>query len=234
MLQTGMIISMMSGMHDMLMTFGVIPFWRWLFPWGVFALVIAVAYILERRFAQARQQLEEYSRTLEQKVEDRTQELSRKNVALEQAFQKLRDTQTQLVIQSKMASLGDLVAGIAHEMNNPIGVIHSAADTASRGMSRIADLLQSDEVQLQQSVGLVERNHRIITTASERIAETVRNLRTFATLDEALFQKVDIHENIDTKLSLLYHELKDKANVIKEYGDIPRIQCYSNELRTRD
>ncbi|MFC1717811.1 sensor histidine kinase, partial [Candidatus Poribacteria bacterium] len=239
MLVIGMAIFMLSGMHDMLISFGVVPNWRWLFSWGVFIFILFLAYILERRFAQAHQQLEEHSRTLEQKVEDRTQELSRKNVALEQAFQKLRDTQTQLVIQSKMASLGNLVAGVAHEMNNPIGVIHSAADTASRGVQKIADILQSDEAlkeshrsedRLQQSVELVERNHRIITTASERIAGTVQNLKTFATLDEALFQKVDIHENIDTTLSLLYHELRDNVIVIKEYGDIPRIQCYPNEL----
>ncbi len=230
MLQAGMIIFMMSGMHDMLMTFGVIPFWRFLFPWGVFALIVAVAYILEHRFSQARRDLEEYNRTLELKVEDRTQELSKKNSALEQAFQKLRDTQTQLVMQSKMASLGDLVAGVAHEMNNPIGVIHSAADTATRGMRRIVDLLQDSEAQTQQPIQLVQKNHQIITVASDRIAKTVQNLRTFAALDEALFQQVDIHENIDTTLSLLYHELKDGANVVKEYGHIPRIQCYPNEI----
>ena len=232
MLQVGLVILMLSGMHDMLMAFGVIPFWRGLFSWGVFGFIFFVGYVLEHRFAQTRRELEEYSLTLEQKVEDRTQELSQKNIALEQSYEKLRETQTQLVIQSKMASLGDLVAGVAHEMNNPVGVIHSAADTANRGVSKIRDLLKDaqEAARLQQPFNLVEKNHRLITEASERIAETVRSLRIFATLDEALFQQVNIHDNIDTTLSLLYHELRDKVTVIKEYGDIPLIRCYPNEL----
>ena len=96
-----------------------------------------------------------------------------------------------------------------------LSCIHSGAEETER---------------LQQPCDLVEKNHQIITSASERITETVRSLRTFATLDEALFQRVNIHDNIDTTLSLLYHELRDKVTVIKEYGDIPLIQCYPNEL----
>ena len=246
MFNMGMLAMMGGGVHDMLTSFGVIPPWHFLFAWGVFVYVIFLVFILEHRFNRAHdrlqaysreleishQKLEEYNVTLEQKVEDRTQELSGKNAALEQAYQKLRETQTELVMQSKMASLGDLVAGVAHEMNNPIGVIHSAADTAGRGMASIRNSLQNGQEaeQLQGSFSLVERNHQIITSASERITETVRSLRTFATLDEALFQQVNIHDNIDTTLSLLYHELRDKVTVIKEYGDIPLIQCYPNEL----
>jgi signal transduction histidine kinase len=124
-------------------------------------------------------------------------------------------------------------------MNNPIGVIHSAADTANRGIHKIKNLLRNDQnldksshdkEQLQQFFKLLETNHKIITTASDRTAKIVQSLRTFARLDEALFQKVDIHANIDTTLTLVYHELRDKATVIKEYGDIPRIQGYPGEL----
>ena len=115
-------------------------------------------------------------------------------------------------------------------MNNPVGVIHSAADTASRGMSKIRNSFQHVQETAQLPFNLVEKNHRLITAASEQIAETVQSLRTFAALDEALFQQVNIHDNIDTTLSLLYHELKDKATIIKKYGDIPLIQCYPNEL----
>ena len=82
-------------------------------------------------------------------------------------------------------------------------------------------------------VELLETSHDTIITASERNAKIVRSLRTFASLDEALFQRVNIHENIDTALALVYHELRDKATVIKPYGEIPRIQllCPLSSLR---
>ena len=235
----GMGVIMLAGTHDILGAFGLNLFKVDLYIWSILVFVLLLAYILERRFAQAHRQLEEYSHTLEQKVEERTQELSEKNTALEKAYQELSETQSQMIMQSKMASLGDLVAGIAHEMNNPIGVIHSAADITRRGIHRLRSLLQSvqrpDEPdliggQLQQSFDLLEKNSETVTTAAERVANIVRSLRAFARLDEALFQEVDIHQNIDTTLTLLHHELMGKADVVKEYGDIPRIQCYPNEL----
>ncbi len=109
-LSAGMVILMLSGVHDILVSFGVIPYWRMLFLWGVFVFILFLAYILEYRFAQAHCQLEEYSQILEQKVEERTQELSEKNEELEQTLGELRATQHQLIMQEKMASLGNLVA----------------------------------------------------------------------------------------------------------------------------
>jgi len=235
-LKIGMVTLMLFGMHDILVSFGVIPFWGMLFSWGVLVFILCLAYILEYRFASAHRQLEEYSLTLEQKVEERTQQLSDKNEALEHALKQLKETQDQLIMKEKMASLGDLVAGVAHEMNNSVGVIQSTADIANRGIRRIGNLLRrsqnpdENEEQLQQYLKILETSHQTIIKASKQTARIVRCLRIFARLDEALFQKVDIHENIDTTLDLVYHELRDKATVIKQYGEIPRIQCYPNEL----
>ena len=176
---------------------------------------------------------------LEQLVDERTEELREKNEALEQTLEQLRATQHQLVMREKMASLGNLVAGVAHEMNNPIGAIHSSADVATRGLRKIKSLLQNnqnldqpnyDDRQLQRSLNLLEGNNQVITTASDRIAKIVQSLRAFARLDEAAFQKADLHENVDATLTLLHHELRDKAEVIKEYGEIPHIHCYPSEL----
>jgi signal transduction histidine kinase len=124
------------------------------------------------------------------------------------------------------------VAGVAHEMNNPIGVIHSAADIIGRSVRKFKSLLQGDHdgEQINRFFNLLEKNSGSITAASDRVAKIVQSLRSFSRLDEALFQEVDIHENIDTTLTLLSHELIEKATVIKEYGEIPRIQCYPNEL----
>ena len=174
---------------------------------------------------------------LEQLVDERTEELREKNEELEQTLGELRATQHQLVMREKMASLGNLVAGVAHEMNNPIGAIHSSADVATRGIRKIKSLLQNnqdnpnyDERQLQRSLKLLEGNNQVITTASDRIAKIVQSLRAFARLDEAVFQKAHLHENIDATLTLLQHELRDKVEVIKEYGEIPHIHCYPSEL----
>jgi signal transduction histidine kinase len=124
-------------------------------------------------------------------------------------------------------------------MNNPIGAIHSSADVATRGIRKIKSLLQNKQTidesnynqgQLQRSLKLLEGNNQVITTASDRVAKIVQSLRAFARLDEAVFQKADLHENIDTTLTLIDHELRDKATVIKEYGQIPQIHCYPSEL----
>ncbi len=213
---------------------------------GTFGLIICMSVYLARDFARTRKnleesnvRLEEYSRTLEEKVAERTRSLAERNEELQTTLRKLTETQAQLVQSGKMAALGNLVAGIAHEMNNPIGVIHSMADISNRGIRKMKGLLKNirdpgtsaqDEEQLKQSLDLLETNHQVIATASGRVANIVGSLRSFARLDEALFQRVDIHKNIDTTLTLIYHELRDKATVIKEYGEIPLIQCYPNEL----
>ena len=208
----GLAIAALFTMHDILIEFGVIPMWYMFSTWGTMLFIISLGYILEHRFAEAHRQLEEYSLTLEQKVEERTQEL--------------KEAQSQMVMQAKMASLGDLVAGVAHEINNPIGAIISAADVTSRGIHKLRDKTQPQ----QRTLEMMETNNAMITAAGDRIARIVQSLKSFAGLDEALFQQVDIRDNIDITLTLVYHELRDKAEVIKEYGDIPKIQCYSNEL----
>lgn len=235
-LNIGLGLLILSGLYDLLTAFGILPLWHQTFSWGVFAFIIGLGYIIEHRFAEANHQLEEYSITLEQKVEERTREL--------------REAQTQIVMQSKMASLGDLAAGVAHEMNNPIGVIHSTADIANRSISKLRNTFQKilgkvyslnlneqnlselnrNEGQLQQSLNILEKNNEIISAASDRVANIVESLRSFAGLDEALVQQVDLHKNIDTTLTLIYHELRGKIEVIKKYGDIPQIQCYPNEI----
>ena len=239
---TGFVIQIIFSFYDVFLDFKILaPVYNIQNAYfiGTFGLIICMSVYLARDFARTRKKLEEYSHSLEEKVAERTRSLAERNEELQTTLRKLTETQAQLVQSGKMAALGNLVAGIAHEMNNPIGVIHSMADISNRGIRKMKGLLKNirdpgtssqDEEQLQRSLDLLETNHQVIATASGRVANIVESLRSFARLDEALFQRVDIHKNIDTTLTLIYHELRDKAAVIKEYGEIPLIQCYPNEL----
>lgn len=241
-----------TGLHDILIGIDVLPKWYWLSQWGAVVFVLAMAYIVERRFSETHDQLEmyskeleiksrkldKYSQVLEQKVAERTQDLNEKNSELENTLKKLQGMQQQLIIQEKMASLGNLVAGVAHEVNNPIGAVKSSAHVLTRCIHKIVDTLNKskniDDIRnddlFQQALSMLKDNNQVINTASERVSEIVLSLKNFARLDEAEFQKVNIHEGIDTTLTLVEHELKNRIEVIKQYGDLPEINCYPNQL----
>jgi two-component system NtrC family sensor kinase len=141
-------------------------------------------------------------------------------------------------MREKMASLGNLVAGVAHEVNNPIGAVNSAADVARRCVDRIAALLKKSsgwgELEasrpFRQSLKLLGDNVDLISAASERIVTIVRSLKNFARLDEAEFMRADLREGLESTLALVQHELKNRAEVREEYGEVPPIACYPNQL----
>ena len=180
----------------------------------------------------------EYSRALEDKVQERTGELKAKNEQLEQTLSQLKDAQNQLIIREKLASVGALVAGVAHEVNTPIGAVISAADLSDRGLNKVFSLVETaesierlkQEAYLKELMVLLKENNRVIANAAERVSRTVRNLKNFARLDEAELQWADVHEGIDSTLNLVEYELKNKATLIKDYGKVPKILCYPNQL----
>ncbi len=161
-----------------------------------------------------------------------------KNEALESTLSQLKQTQHQLILTEKMATLGKLAAGVAHEINNPVGAVRSAADVCGRCLGKVAEMVGSretaqeirDDPQYQKSLQMMQSNSDIIATATERIATIVDNLKDFSRLDEAEFQSADLHSGIDSALTLMQHEIGDDVQIVKEYGSIPTIPCYSNQL----
>ncbi|GBE93121.1 trifunctional serine/threonine-protein kinase/ATP-binding protein/sensor histidine kinase [Nostoc cycadae] len=207
--------------------------------------------ILYKNLAQANQNLEEYNHSLEEKVEARTQELHHKNQHLQEALQELQRTQTQLIQSEKMSSLGQMVAGIAHEINNPINFIHGNINHTSEYVQDLLDLLAIYQQECSHSSDLVKAKSAEIDVdflakdlpkildsmkvGSSRIRNIVLGLRNFSRLDESEMKAVDIHEGIDNTLMILQHRLKEKSDspeieVIKEYAKIPNISCYAGQL----
>ncbi|MBD3291018.1 PAS domain S-box protein [candidate division KSB1 bacterium] len=156
---------------------------------------------------------------------------------LEKTNQELRTAQAQLVQTEKMASLGMLVAGIAHEINTPTGAVKSMHNTLVRAFDKMKSELQhnysdilENNATLSKTFQAIENANTVIRSGTERVVNIVRRLRSFARLDEAELKEVDIHEGLDDTLALIYHEIKHNVNIIKNYGDLPKIACYPGHL----
>ncbi len=256
----GFFIFALLGINDILLGLRLVSDRPWVSHWGVLIFIGFLGYILERRFArdqaqlqaysrdlekisdtlkESKSKLERYSHTLEEKVDARTRDISSKNEELNKALQQLTEAQDQLVLKEKMASLGNLVAGIAHEVNTPIGAVKSAADVGRRCIQRIKEKLSDespaacgvvDDPDFKKALKLLEDNNNVVNLASERVARIVRSLKNFARLDEAELQKADIHQGLDSTLTLINHEIKNRITIVRNYGLVPAISCFPNQL----
>ncbi len=201
--------------------------------------------------ARLYQQTQNYSQILEAKVEQKTQDIHQKAQDLEQALKKLQQTQTQLIQAEKMSSLGQLVAGIAHEINNPINFIQGNIVHLKMYLDDLLKLLNFYQQEFPQSSAKIQEIleeiefdfvcrdvYKILdsfTEGSNRISDIVLSLRNFSRLDEAEFKFVDIHSGIDSTLLIFHHRLKGNhpdldIEVIKEYGQLPLVKCYASAL----
>jgi PAS domain S-box-containing protein len=170
---------------------------------------------------------------------------------LEQTLHELQRTQTQLIQSEKMSSLGQLVAGVAHEINNPVNFIYGNLSYTSEYSENLLKLLQLYQQEYPQPNAIIldareafeidyiiEDLPKIVTSmkvGADRIRDIVLSLRTFSRLDEAEMKQVDIHEGIESTLMILQNRLKNKPdrqtiNIIKEYGNLPLVECYPGQL----
>jgi two-component system NtrC family sensor kinase len=214
--------------------------------------------ILHENEAAINRSLNKAKRELQEKnleLEKRTFELEAEKKRLKEAYEKLNQMQAQLLQSEKLASLGQLSAGVAHEINNPISFIHSNLGTLSAYVGDIKTLLSKYselEAELQQNKGCVELLKmihafkeevglnsvlddfdKIISESQEgtqRVRHIIQNLKDFSHVDKGELELADINQGIESTLNIVWNELKYKAEVIKEYGAVPQIECFPQQL----
>ncbi|MBD2682824.1 MULTISPECIES: ATP-binding protein [Nostoc] len=184
-------------------------------------------------------------------LRQREKELTEKNQQLAEALRQLKKAQSQLIQTEKMSSLGQLVAGVAHEINNPVSFINGNIIHAKEYIQQLLELLQLYQKEypdpapvIQSAIGanelefITEDLKKLLDSmkmGSERIRDIVISLRNFSRLDEAEIKTVDIHSGIESTLLILQNRLKAKSNhpaieIIKDYGQLPLVECYAGQL----
>lgn len=190
-------------------------------------------------------QLRQLNQTLEAQVAQRTAELT-------QALETLQQTQVHLVQSEKMSSLGQLVAGIAHEINNPINFIYgnlNPAATYTQDLLQLVQCFQSHMPEPPESLRALMEDidlefiqqdlPQLISSmklGADRIRQIVLSLRNFSRLDESEFKAVDLHEGIESTLLILQHRLKQhdpnrpEIQIVREYSALPPVECYASQM----
>ena len=204
----------------------------------------------KRLNTQLNQEIAERKRA-ESALKESEAQLKEKNRILEQTLQELRSTQAQIIQSEKMSSLGQLVAGIAHEINNPVNFIHgnlNCMEEYGKDLLNLVALYQQHYPHPDGEIQTEAENMDLefiqedlpkmldsMSLGTERIRQIVLSLRNFSRMDESEFKTVNIHDGIDSTLLILQHRLKDTSTafgikIIKDYDNLPLVECYAGQL----
>jgi signal transduction histidine kinase len=220
------------------------------FAAGDFELMSAVAnhVALAVDRAESFQMIEELTRGLEDKVRVRTEQLRAANEELQAAYRDLQLTQVQLIQREKMASVGQLVAGVAHELNNPIGFVYSNVGTLDDFVKRLRAILDvyravpladAEQARVDEHWRRLKVDYALkyldsmiegIREGAERARKIVRDLRVFARTEADVWQAVDLHEELESSLTLVNHLLKERVTVHRTFGPLPSVECVRSQI----
>ncbi|MEA2102011.1 MAG: response regulator [Thermodesulfobacteriota bacterium] len=181
------------------------------------------------------------------RVNESEENLEQANLELLQAYAELKSTQGQMVHSEKMASIGQLAAGIAHEINNPVGFIASNLTTLDKYIMRFCEFINllsgTQRAETKEETGerrkklkidyIMEDARDLIQESldgSDRVKRIVQNLKSFSRVDQDEYKHADINECIDTTVNIVWNELKYKIKLEKVYADLPLVKCYPREL----
>jgi hemerythrin-like metal-binding domain len=209
------------------------------------------------RLKEVQDSLSLANQALEHRVAERTVELTEANNRLREEFlklqqlnQQLESTQNQLLQADKMAAIGQLAAGVAHEINNPIGFVNANLSTLRSYIHTLLGLITTfeqvaDELpeavrqrleSYKQSIELEYVRQDIVDLLDEssegldRVKQIVQDLKDFARAGEAVWQEADLHKGLNSTLNVVWNELKYKATVVKEYGELPLVRCVPSQI----
>lgn len=226
----------------------------------VWAATVGQRQIVEEQVAVAEDAKDRYlelNRHLENRVIERTaviekqkEEIEATNKELNNILDSLKMAQRKLIQSEKMASLGQLIAGIAHEINNPVNFISAGVDSLYTNLKDIKQVLDiyhritpanvsmkleeianlKLKVEYREAINEINELIESIKNGTNRTTEIVKSLRTFSHLDDDILKTSNIHDGLDSTLILLQNKFKNRIEIIKHYGDIPLIKCYPGQL----
>ena len=218
-------------------------------------LIALIGYRLRNSYRElnsVNRQLKVVNETLEERVIERTRELSK-------AYDQLKQSQMQLIQSEKMASLGQMVAGVAHEINTPLAYCHSNIDLVKEQLPEVLTLFkefvnfpnlletpESEQQSFKEELGKIQElmssferdgvldEMEVLLDGSlsglDQISEMVKSLKDFSRLDQHKIENSDLNKGLDSVLVIANNVLKDKVTIVKEYSDIPKISCSPSQL----
>ena len=241
------------------MIFSITNMWLPVFSGIITLILVYGGHLLIRTLTAERERrrlLEELNRSLETRITERTQELftanqelSNRHQQLETAYQELTRTQEQLIHSEKMASLGLLVAGIAHELNNPISYVHNNLEFIEEFTERLAKIVlaysvpdnpdserrrrgdeQKQNAKFESTLKTLQELINSCKEGTQRVKQIVLDLRTFSRTDDVGLVMADLHNGLESTLNLLARQYKDRIVVHRDYGNLPKVECLPGQI----